>query len=131
MASRAANILQGAHEALAIARGEVDRTAYTVHVPAELDVRAIRAATGLTQAAFAAAFGFPAGTLRDWEQGRTRPDMAARSYLLVIQHDPEAVRETLANLQNHENNSRDAATMLSQQPSAAATEIRKLKRGVA
>ena len=46
---------------------------YKVHVPADVDVRAIRAKTGMTQAEFAAAFGFPAGTLRDWEQGRTRP----------------------------------------------------------
>lgn len=98
MASRAANILQGAREALAIAKGEADPAAYKVHVPADLDARAIRAGTGLTQAEFAATLGFPAGTLRDGEQGRSRPDMAARSYLLVIQHRPKAVREALATL---------------------------------
>ncbi len=96
MASRAANIIRGAQEALAIAKGEADLATHEVHVPADVDVRAIRAATGMTQAEFAAAFGFPAGTLRDWEQGRTRPDMAARSYLLVIQRRPDAVREALA-----------------------------------
>ena len=96
MASRAANIIRGAHEAVAIARGQADAATYKVHVPADVDVRAIRAATGMTQAEFAAEFGFPAGTLRDWKQGRTRPDMAARSYLLVIRHRPEAVREALA-----------------------------------
>lgn len=98
MASRALNILQGAREALAIAKGEADPATYKAHVPADLDVRAIRTATGMTQARFAATFGFPAGTLRDWEQGRTRPDMAARSYLLVIQRRPELVREALATL---------------------------------
>lgn len=96
MASRAANILQGAREALAIAKGEADPATYTVHVPAEVDVRAIRAATGMTQAAFAAAFGFSPATLRDWEQGRRAPDMAVRSYLLVIQRRPDVVREALA-----------------------------------
>lgn len=96
MANRASNILAGALEALSIAKGDADPATYRVHVPADVDVRAIRAATGLTQAAFAAAYGFSAGTLRDWEQGRVRPDMAARSYLLVIQHRPDAVREALA-----------------------------------
>ena len=60
-----------------------------------MNTRAIRAATGMTQAAFAA-FGFPPATLRDWEQGRRAPDMAVRSYLLVIQRRPDAVREALA-----------------------------------
>ena len=96
MANRASKILAGALEALSIAKGDADPATYRVHVPADVDVRAIRAATGLTQAAFAAAYGFSAGTLRDWEQGRVRPDMAAQSYLLVIQHRPDAVREALA-----------------------------------
>ena len=96
MASRASNILQGAREALAMAKGEADPATHKVHVPADVDVRAIRAASGMTQAEFAAAFGFPVTTLRDWEQGRTRPDMASRSYLLVIERRPDAVREALA-----------------------------------
>lgn len=49
MASRAANILQGARETRAIARGEAD-PATKVYVPAAVDVRAIRAKSGLTQA---------------------------------------------------------------------------------
>jgi len=32
----------------------------------------------------------------DWEQGRRRPDRAARVYLAVIARHPEAVVETLA-----------------------------------
>jgi putative transcriptional regulator len=64
-------------------------------VPAEIDVRAIRKALGLRQAEFAAAYGFSLGRLRDWEQGRSRPDSAARAYLLVIQRDHEAVDRAL------------------------------------
>lgn len=30
-------------------------------------------------------------TVRDWEQGRYQPDQAARSYLLVIEREPEVV----------------------------------------
>ncbi|MDX7953454.1 hypothetical protein P7D22_20010 [Lichenihabitans sp. Uapishka_5] len=42
MASRAANILDGTRQALAIAEGEADPASYKIHVPAEVDVRAIR-----------------------------------------------------------------------------------------
>lgn len=59
-------------------------------------VRAIRLSRGMTQAAFAAAYRFPPGTLRDWEQGRRRPDRAALAYLETIRHEPEAVSRALA-----------------------------------
>ena len=55
----------------------------TVDVPL-IDVRATRRRLGLSQAAFAAKFGFQAATLRNWEQGRTRQDGPARVLLAVI-----------------------------------------------
>ena len=55
----------------------------------------VRWNTGLSQAAFAAAFDIPVGTLRDWEQGRVIPDQAARAYLRVIAADPKAIRRAL------------------------------------
>ncbi len=58
-------------------------------------VRIIRRALRLTQEEFAEQFGIPLGTLRDWEQGRKEPDQAARSYLLVIASEPDAVRNAL------------------------------------
>ncbi len=57
--------------------------------------RRARAATGLSQNAFAARFGIPAGSLRDWEQGRRAPDAAAQSYLRVIARMPDAVAKAL------------------------------------
>lgn len=66
----------------------------TVEVP-EIDVREIRRRMGLSQAAFAAKFGFQAATLRNWEQGRTRPDGPARVLLAVIAQHPEAVEDAL------------------------------------
>jgi DNA-binding MarR family transcriptional regulator len=60
-----------------------------------MDVRAIRAATGLSQARFAADFGISIGTLRDWEQGRKQPDGPARTLLRVIEREPVAVRAAL------------------------------------
>ena len=57
--------------------------------------RRARDATGLSQNAFAARFGIPAGSLRDWEQGRRAPDAAAQSYLRVIARMPGAVAKAL------------------------------------
>ncbi len=57
--------------------------------------RRARAAAGLSQAAFAAQYGIPAASLRDWEQGRRAPDAATQSYLRVIARMPEAVAKAL------------------------------------
>jgi putative transcriptional regulator len=87
---------RGLEEALAFARGEGDLSQYRVHIPVELDVKAIRKKTGLTQEAFAMRFGFNLARLRDLEQKRTRPDSAIRAYLIVIQNNPDAVIKALA-----------------------------------
>ena len=58
-------------------------------------VKVMRRALGLTQEEFAARFRIPLGTLRDWEQGKTEPDQAARAYLTVIARNPKAVVEAL------------------------------------
>lgn len=62
---------------------------------AALIARRARAATGLSQTAFAARYGIPRGSLRDWEQGRRTPDAATLSYLRVIARMPEAVAKAL------------------------------------
>jgi putative transcriptional regulator len=58
-------------------------------------VKVMRRAMHLTQEEFAARFRIPLGTLRDWEQGKTEPDQAARAYLTVIARNPKAVTEAL------------------------------------
>jgi len=88
------DVKAGLEEAIAFAKG--DDAGVRVHIPPELDVRAIRKKMGLTQDEFAAHFGFNVARLRDWEQGRTCPDGALRAYLLVIDRNPDAVREALA-----------------------------------
>jgi putative transcriptional regulator len=89
-------IRAGAEGALAIGRGEADPATYRVHVPAEVDVRAIRRKLGMSQAQFAASFGFGLDAVQNWEQGRRRPEGAARALLKVIEHEPDAVRRALA-----------------------------------
>ncbi len=96
MTKRKNRILEGARQALAIARGEVDPSAYVIHVPDEIDVKALRRKLKLSQTAFAKRYGFSTARIRDWEQGRSRPDGAVRAYLLVIQREPEAVNRALA-----------------------------------
>jgi putative transcriptional regulator len=57
--------------------------------------RHVRWRTGMSQAAFAEAYEIPLGTLRDWEQGLSEPDSAARAYLKVIDRDASAVQRLL------------------------------------
>lgn len=54
-------------------------------------VKRLRWRVGLSQSEFAKQFEIPVGTLRDWEQGRSQPDQAARAYLKVIAADPGRV----------------------------------------
>lgn len=88
-------MVEGARQALAFARGEKLR-GFRLHTPEDLDVRAIRAKTKLSQSAFATRFGFSVRTLQEWEQGREEPTGAARSLLKVIAHDPDAVARALS-----------------------------------
>jgi putative transcriptional regulator len=60
-----------------------------------VNTKKLRDRLGLTQEEFAARYRIPVGTLRDWEQGRKRPDAPARAYLTVIARDPHAVASLL------------------------------------
>jgi putative transcriptional regulator len=59
-------------------------------------VKALRQGLGMTQAEFAAAFGLPISTLRDWEQRRSTPDAPARALLRAIEREPETMRRLLS-----------------------------------
>jgi putative transcriptional regulator len=88
-------IIEGLEQAVKWTRGENDRVRVTlVHVP-EIDVRKVRQKMGLSQVQFALKFGFPPATLRNWEQGRSRPDAPTRVLLAVIAEHPEAVEDVL------------------------------------
>ena len=89
------SIVEGLKQAIAWTRGESDDVRVTlVHVP-EVDVREVRTRMGLSQAQFATKFGFPPATLRNWEQGRSRPDAPTRVLLAVIAKHPDAVEDVL------------------------------------
>ena len=62
----------------------------------EIDVRAIRRASGMTQAEFAAAYHFSVRTVQEWERGAKRPSGPARTLLRAIRADPEGLKRALA-----------------------------------
>lgn len=82
-ASQAAEIVHGKREA-----------SRTFVVTSEI-VREIRESTGLSQEKFANLFHISVGTLRNWEQGRRRPDGPAAALLMAIKNDPEHVLTAL------------------------------------
>jgi putative transcriptional regulator len=88
------SVLRGASEALAHTRGEKLGRANFV-ITADIDVKAIRKKTGLTQERFAETYGFSLSTLKNWESNRREPEGSAKAYLLVINERPNLVRKAL------------------------------------
>ncbi|WP_165072942.1 MULTISPECIES: helix-turn-helix domain-containing protein [unclassified Desulfovibrio] len=91
-------IIEGLESALEIAQGKADPSTYRAHTirVENVDIRAIRRRMGLSQTMFAEQFGFSVSTLRNWEQGKRKPDPAVRAYLRVIEKAPDTVRAALA-----------------------------------
>lgn len=88
-------IIEGLEHAVAWTRGQNDRVQVTLVEVPEVDVREVRTKMGLSQAQFAAKYGLPPATLRNWEQGRARPDAPTRVLLAVIAKHPETVEDVL------------------------------------
>jgi putative transcriptional regulator len=61
----------------------------------EPDVPAIRRHLGLTQQKFATLLGISLATLRNWEQGRRKPEGAARVLLCVAAKNPRVVLDAV------------------------------------
>jgi len=96
MSSKVArSIRRGLTQALAYAKQEARAADYRVHIPADIDVKAIREKLALTQTQFAARFGFSVNTLRHWEQGKRQPEGPTRAYLTVIARTPNTVERAL------------------------------------
>ena len=74
MSRVADSIRRGLRDAVAYAEGKADESGYRVHVPAKIDVKAIRIRLDMTQQEFAGRFGFSVNTLRHWEQGSRQPE---------------------------------------------------------
>lgn len=87
-------IKSGLDDAIAYAGGDAGRGRV-----ATVDVKAVRAKTGLSQDKFASIYRLKAATLRDWEQGRRQPDGGSVTLLRMIEADPAGVERILAKVQ--------------------------------
>jgi putative transcriptional regulator len=88
-------IMQGIEEARTYLEGTADKRRYRVHVPEKVNVKKIRQRLGLSQEAFAQTYGFALSAVRDWEQGRRKPERSARILLKIVEKEPEAVTRAL------------------------------------
>ncbi len=94
MSKAGSRIIKSARRALAFAEGK-ERAGFRVHVPDEIDVKAVRRKVGLSQADFARRFGFSQRTVQDWEQGHRMPSGPSRVLLHLIAREPEIVMRVL------------------------------------
>ena len=86
--------LKSINQARAIKAGK--RKPYRVIVFKPIEIKAIRKRLHVSQAQFAHIIGVSASTLRNWEQGRTYPEGAARVLLKVAAHRPDIILEAIS-----------------------------------
>jgi putative transcriptional regulator len=89
-------LVEAMQEVAAHVRGETELPMRVARVPDAVDVSKLRRRLQLSQRQFAERFGFTLGAVRDWEQGRRRPERSARVLLKVIDKEGEAVERALA-----------------------------------
>jgi putative transcriptional regulator len=87
-------IQEGLADAIKHSKGKKSKV--IEHTAEEINVKAIREKTGMSQQRFCAAFGISLGTLRHWEQGLRSPRGAARVLLKVVQKNPKAVIKAIS-----------------------------------
>ena len=92
-------LLESVQQGGKILRGEMKPS--RVFEFSDPDVRAIREHYGLTQDKFASLMGISVKTLQNWEQGRRKPEGAARVLLQVAAKHPEAVLDVVGDKPNH------------------------------
>ena len=88
------DLLESVKQAGQIKRGERKPSRSFEFAPQ--DVRAIRKRLGKSQTEFALMIGVSVATLRNWEQGRRRPEGPARALLKVAAEAPEALERALS-----------------------------------
>jgi DNA-binding transcriptional regulator YiaG len=64
------------------------------------DIAALRRFVGLTQAQFAQAMGISVHTLRNWEQGRRRPEGPAIALLRIAARHPRIIRDNVRRIES-------------------------------
>src|ERR1700683_4020298 len=89
MSKLGTRLIKAAKEARAIARGQIT-DGFVVHVPEDVDVKALRKKLKCSQSEFSRRFGLAIDAVQDWEQHRRTPDRTARILLNVIARETDA-----------------------------------------
>lgn len=95
-------IIDGLQEAIDYAKGDKSKGRETIVYIPSVDVKGIRNELGMTQEEFSAFYGFKLSALRNWEQGRRRPDRSARLLLAIIEQEPQVIRKIIEDLDKEE-----------------------------
>ena len=91
-------LIAAGKEVLAHYRGETTLPSYTINVPTDVNVSNIRKNLGYSQREFSEHYGFALSAVKDWEQGRRKPERATRIFLAVIAMNPKIIEKALARL---------------------------------
>lgn len=86
-------LLQSVEQAGNIKSGK--SAAFRSNILEEPDVTSIREKYEMTQQEFSSLLGISVGTLRNWEQGRRKPQGPAKVLLRIAEKRPKAILESL------------------------------------
>ena len=84
-------LLESVKQGAAIMKGEMGPSR-VFHFP-ETEVKKLRKHYGLSQNKFASLMGISVATLRNWEQGRRKPEGPAKVLLMVAAKHPDVLLE--------------------------------------
>jgi len=87
-------LLESLKQAGDIRKGKREPSRHTVIE--EPDVSAIREKYDMTQQEFSSLLGISIGTLRNWEQGRRKPQGPAKVLLKIAEKRPKAIWDSLS-----------------------------------
>ncbi len=88
------SLTQGLSEAVEFSQGQCPKA--IVHHFSAIDVKNLRGSLGMTQVAFASAFGISVSTLRHWERGDRVPQGPALVLLNIMKKAPQLVLKALS-----------------------------------
>ena len=96
MGSLGDDIIQGLYEILLHKQGKITLREFTVEVPDDpqispQEIVSLREHLGYSQPVFAAMLRIKPATLKNWEQGRSKPNTQAALLFRLIEKDPETL----------------------------------------
>lgn len=87
-------LLESTRQAVLISKNQIPASRlFSMNPP---DIAALRKTTEKSQEEFARMIGVSVGTLRNWEQGRRKPEGPALALLKIVSADPFYVEKLLA-----------------------------------